>query len=365
MLVASHLTGYSAVRGFTVAAAAPSIAMEETSFTVSGRGWGHGIGMSQWGAYGLAKQGSSYKTILKHVALESYLRGVVPYEVSASWPAESLKAQACAARSYAERARRVATGQWDLYCDVRSQAYGGMSREDSRTDAAIKATAGVVPSYAGEPIQAFYSSSSGGHTESIELAWETSPLPYLKGVDDPYDSNAPLHTWGPLQRTRAQLTASLGTAVKGSLQAIYRVERGTSPRIVKAAIIGSSGTSYLHGSTLRAKLGLNSAWATFKSMSISPAAADKVSIVGGQSLTLSGRVYPALASGATVKLYDNDDGSWGSRAVATVRGSQALTGGYTATYSTYSITLKPKQTTRYYFLSGSAKSPTTTVTVGE
>ncbi len=475
----ANLTGYSAVRELTVAAADPALATQASSFTITGRGWGHGIGMSQWGAYGLAKHGSGYKSILQHyysgvgfttvrnstvrvllqsglqavkltcssdftvrgsaaavtirggktatttyvggkyrvvaggfsrdftaavtfaptkgrlnvltatdlkqagqhrgtirvvasgtslmminhVALESYLRGVVPHEVSPSWPVASLKAQACAARSYAERARRAASGQWDLYCDVRSQAYGGTSWENATTDAAIKATAGVVPSYGGEPIQAFYFSSSGGHTENIELAWETSPLPYLKGVDDPYDSYATLHTWGPLKRTSAQLTASLGTAVKGFLRAIYRVEAGASPRIVKAAIIGSEGTTFMHGSTLRAKIGLNSAWATFKSMSISPAAADKVAISGGQSVALSGRVYPALASGATVKLFYSRDGAWRSRSVATVRHSQDLSGGYTAKYSSYSVTLAPTQTTQCYFLSGAAKSPTTTITV--
>jgi len=247
-------------------------------------------------------------------------------------------------------------------CDVRSQAYGGTSWEDPRTDAAIKATSGIVPSYGGEPIQAFYFSSSGGHTENIELAWATSPLPYLKGVNDPYDSYAPLHTWGPLKRTSAQLTASLGTAVKGSLRAIYRVQAGTSPRIVKAAIIGSEGTTFMHGNTLREKLGLYSAWATFKSMSISPAAADEVTIAGGESVTLSGRVYPALAAGATVKLYGHD-GAWHSRKVATVRHSQKLSGGFTARYSSYRVTLTPTQTTRYYFLSGVAKSPATTITV--
>ena len=474
---ASNLTGLSAIRDLRVTAAA-RLTAEQTSFTITGRGWGHGIGMSQWGAYGLAKHGSSYKTILKHyytgiafatvtnptvrvrlrsglqavkltcpadftvqgsaaavtipggttatttyvdgkyrvvagefskdftaavtfaptqgqlhlltatdmqqtgphrgkirvvrsgtslmminhVALESYLRGVVPHEVSASWPTESLKAQACAARSYAEQARRAATGQWDLYCDVRSQAYIGTSREDPRTDAAIKATAGVVPSYGGDPIHAFYFSCSGGHTENIELAWETSPLPYLKGVEDPYDSYATLHTWGPISRTPAQLTASLGTAVKGSLRAIYRVERGASSRIVKAAIIGSGGTTFMHGSALRVKLGLNSAWATFKSMSISPAAADKAAIASGESVTLSGHVYPALASGAIVKLYYNHDGTWRSRSVTTVRHSQNLSDGYAAKYSSYSVTLAPTQTTRYYFLSGAAKSPTTTIT---
>ena len=186
----------------------------------------------------------------------------------------------------------------------------------------MKATAGVVPSYGGEAIAAFYFSSSGGHTENIELAWETSALPYLKGVEDPYDFYATFHKWGPLRRTAAQLESALGAAVKGSLRAIYPVRRGSSPRIVKAAIMGTSGTSFLHGSELRSKLGLRSSWATFKSVSISPAAHDKASVSLGGGLTLKGRIYPALAAGATVKLHFFYDGRWRSRNVATARATE-------------------------------------------
>ena len=35
-------------------------------FVISGRGWGHGVGMCQYGAYGLAKMGLKYDEILKH-----------------------------------------------------------------------------------------------------------------------------------------------------------------------------------------------------------------------------------------------------------------------------------------------------------
>ena len=76
--------------------------------------------------------------MVNHVAMEAYLRGVVPHEVSASWPTEALKAQACAARADAERARRAAGGSFDLYCDVRSQVYSGIAREDLRTDVQLK-----------------------------------------------------------------------------------------------------------------------------------------------------------------------------------------------------------------------------------
>ncbi len=37
-----------------------------TSYTFTGRGWGHGVGMCQYGAYGLAKMGVKYDAIVKH-----------------------------------------------------------------------------------------------------------------------------------------------------------------------------------------------------------------------------------------------------------------------------------------------------------
>ncbi len=53
-------------------AATPAVARStQYTFTLTGRGWGHGVGMSQWGAYGYAKHGWKYKAILKH-----YYRGI-------------------------------------------------------------------------------------------------------------------------------------------------------------------------------------------------------------------------------------------------------------------------------------------------
>jgi len=41
------------------------------SFRFFGSGWGHGLGMSQWGAQGMALNGANYEQILKH-----YYRGI-------------------------------------------------------------------------------------------------------------------------------------------------------------------------------------------------------------------------------------------------------------------------------------------------
>ena len=135
------------------------------------------------------------------------------------------------------------------------------------------------------------------------------------------------------------------------------------PQMVKAAVIGSGGTRYVDGSSLRTKLGLNSSWAIFRSMGISPAARDAVSIVAGSRVTLTGRTYPALSAGATVTLNFFYDGRWRSRSVPTERKVESLPDGYKARYSQYTASVSPKQTTRYYFSSGKAKSPVTTITV--
>lgn len=302
--------------------------------------------------------------MVNKLPLESYLYGVVPSEMPYSWPAEALKAQACAARAYAQRSRN-ASDSWDVYCTTRDQVYRGKSGEHSESNAAIKATAGIVPTYNGAVISAFFFSTSGGHTENIENSWQTSAVPYLKGVSDPYDTASPYHIWpSPIRESAGTVGSDLGsTFVQGTLRGVYVVKRGVSPRIVKAAVIGTSGVTFIHGSILRAKLGLRDSWAYFKSMSISPAPADKPSITAGELLELKGRIYPALASGTTVTLHYYNNGAWHSRSVATTRHTQDLGSGYTAKYSTYTTSVSPSQTTQYYFSSGKAKTATVTVTV--
>jgi len=153
---------------------------------------------------------SSGLCVINTLPVESYLRGVVPLEMSSSWPLEALKAQAVAARTYAVRSIS-SSGLFDLYSDTRSQAYGGAGREAATTNAAVTGTAGVIATYGGQPIAAFYFSTSGGHTENIENVWNTAPLPYLKGVDDPYDTLSPYHVW-PDNPIRKSATSAVPAA---------------------------------------------------------------------------------------------------------------------------------------------------------
>lgn len=141
--------------------------------------------------------------------MESYLRGVVPREMPASWPAAALQVQAVAARTYAARWRATygATHAWDICDSTACQVFAGTTthpvaggavpQEASASSAAVAATAGQVRSAGGMLIDAEFSSSNGGWTVD-------GGVPWLDAHADPWDGVAggSLHTW------QATVTAS-------------------------------------------------------------------------------------------------------------------------------------------------------------
>ena len=200
------------------------------------------------------------------VDIESYLRGVVAKESPSSWPLEALKAQAVAARSYALTTGIGGNG-FDAYDDTRSQVYGGVAGETARTDQAVAATANQVVLFQGKVAETYFFSTSGGHTENNENSFlGGTPLPYLRGVPDPNEAKAgsTYHRW-VRKFSRSSMQAELGSLVKGRLRRVQIVKRGVSPRIVRAKVVGSGGTTTTTGPELRSRLGLPDTWATFKS----------------------------------------------------------------------------------------------------
>jgi len=199
---------------------------------------------------------------INQVDLEDYVRGVVAGESPAHWPAEALRAQAVAARTYAITTSKGGAG-FDQYADTRSQVYNGISGERATTNAAVDATRGRVVTYKAKPVVTFYFSTSGGRTENIENAFVGAPRkPWLKSVEDPYDELSPHHDW-VVQLSLAEARRRLGGLVKGSLRRIRVLKRGRSPRVVRARIVGTRGTSHTTGPVLGARLGLRATWARF------------------------------------------------------------------------------------------------------
>ena len=340
------------------------------TLSVTGRGWGHGIGMSQWGAYGFAQRGAGYRDILAHyyrgtelgtsggatmrvlvvesagrvsvgsdaafrladgsgatrelepgrytlgralelgdetlspplrltargsplvvngvryrgtvtilrqqgklnaintVGLEPYLRGVVPREVPRTWPAEALKAQAVAARSYALATRKPA-GPFDAYADVRSQVYGGIDAEAAETTAAVQATAGEVLLYAGKVATTYFFSTSGGKTVDVSEAWPGSQqVPYLVSVEDPYDGASPHHTWGPVAVGSNQLRTALKLR---SAPVDARLRVGPSGRVTHLVLTLADGNeATVPASVVRSALELRSTWFRVGLLSLQP-----------------------------------------------------------------------------------------------
>ncbi len=257
------------------------------TLVIAGAGDGHGVGMSQDGAYGYAEHGYSSQAILAHyytgttigqapagavvrvligatvhkIPLERYVRGVVSAEVPAEWPLAALEAQAIASRTYALTAH-AGGSRFDVYSDTRSQVYRGRAAETAQTNAAVAATAGQIVIYAGRPAITYFFASSGGMTEDVQNAWPGSePQPWLRGVSDPYDTGAAAH-W-KLSMSFATAAARLRGLVKGAFRGIEVLERGYSPRILTAAILGSAGTTRVSGAELAERLGLQDTWAYF------------------------------------------------------------------------------------------------------
>jgi stage II sporulation protein D len=349
---------------FVLAAALLAPATAQASWTIEGRGFGHGVGLSQYGAYGFAQNGRGYQEILGHyyrdttlgkaagrrirvllgssersiaftgarracgkrisrggrysfgaegrgvvlrdragaaikacgargkagagvriagfgayrgsllarndggslqiinaVGAQGYVKGVVANEMPSSWPAQALRAQAVVARSYGLATAR--SGPFDHYADTRSQVYRGKASETEATNRAVSATANEVVEYRGEPAATFFFSSSGGQTESSEFGFAGGDsIAYLRSVEDPFDDASPEHQWTE-RLSDEQMESELTGLFAGRLERIEVLERGDSPRIVRARVVGSADSTAITGATLRARLELRSTWARF------------------------------------------------------------------------------------------------------
>jgi stage II sporulation protein D len=237
-------------------------------------------------------------TAINELDMDSYLRGVVAGEMPSSWPLEALKAQAVAARTYALATRKT-DGAFDQYPDTRSQVYRGVTGESVRSDAAVRDTAGRIVTYGGVPAVTYYFSTSGGHTENVEYSFVGSlSKPWLVGVPDPYDTQSPYHRW-TLRLSAATLDRALGAP--GSFKRLKVLQRGVSPRVVRARVVGTRGSRTVTGPQVRAALNLRDTWFTHyrvaSSTSRTPKAARTASLgPAPPRRVLSGRFQPAPKS---------------------------------------------------------------------
>jgi SpoIID/LytB domain protein len=237
----------------------------------------YAYGQLEFGSYQSGSCGSGYcLRLVAILPMQKYIYGLG--EVPSSWPQAVLRSQAIAGRTYAfEKIQRLGQNRTPCACavydSVIDQAYiGDSKRTGSGTywkdwKQAVDETKGEVILHKGDPIQALYSSSSGGHTENNENVWGGTPLPYLRGVPDgPDDVSAnPNHSWR-LRMTWNEFEKELQTSYGiGNLER-FRILKplGVSGRVtvVKSPdrggvkIVGSRNTYRESGWDMRSVLSL-------------------------------------------------------------------------------------------------------------
>ena len=148
---------------------------------------------SYYGGFRYTRIGGGNLTVVNMVPLELYVRGIVPYEMSNSWPLEALKAQALCARTYAVRNAGLSkhrSSGFDLCTTTCCQVYRGTGSANAHSDSAVIETAGEFVMYGDSYAETYYFSSSGGATEDVRNVWNPNGnLPYLLGVYDPYETS--------------------------------------------------------------------------------------------------------------------------------------------------------------------------------
>lgn len=201
-------------------------------------------------------------TAINVIGLEDYLYGVVPSEIVSSWPKESLKAQAVAARSFAifntYSSNKYPNEAYQLCDTVTSQAYKGFTGETATCNEAVKETYNQVLYYDDKVIPAYFFSTSGGHTEDSQNVW-SGTVAYLKGMPDLYETQPAIQPW--LQAITASEIEAILTKNKiniGNVVDVQVTSYSSGGRAMSLNIIGTAGSHELHKETMRSWLGLKS-----------------------------------------------------------------------------------------------------------
>ncbi len=216
--------------------------------------------------------------VVNRINLETYVAGVVSGEVSPKWPLEALKAQAVAARTYVlYKQMENQERPFDVFASVQDQVYHGHAARQESVLRAITETKGHVVTYDRRPIYAAYSSTAAGPTEDALYVWALD-LPYLKGVDCPFDDQAPRYNWRAaftFEYLEHQLRKE-GYPV-GTVATLTPYTFTPSGRVDRVRLLHSLGEIILRGQDLRRIVGYSKIFST--NFSITSMGA-KVEVVG-------------------------------------------------------------------------------------
>ncbi len=173
--------------------------------------------------------------VIANIFIETYLYGVLPYEMGNSAHIEALKAQAVAARTYTLKKMQSRSGSlYDVVDTTNDQVYRGTPSGNANCKAAVDGTKGIVVTNGGGLTGTYYTASNGGQTESSKNIWGGSGYEYLSVKDDPFDLANP----DSVKKTATVYGDGTSGSQNASLMALL-----TSKAAAKVKSMGYQGTT--------------------------------------------------------------------------------------------------------------------------
>ena len=202
-------------------------------------------------------QGKTFR-LVEYTDLEDYLLGVLPYEMSYSWPLEALKAQAVAARTFTlMQIQNNKKTDFDLYNDVRSQMYKGSGKVYDSVRQAVEGTRGQVLTYKGDLFNTYYHANCGGGTDDAKI-WTGSSAPTVKpltGASCSTDSHSKSYSWQATVPSKSINSFINKNGLAGSVSKIKVAQRTDTKRAVTLQFTTSKGSKTLSCAKFRLAVG--------------------------------------------------------------------------------------------------------------
>jgi len=234
----------------------------------SGRLSTHFRGERYYGGFRFERRVNNALTVVNIINVEDYIRGVVPYEMSSSWPLEALKAQAICARTYAIRTLNKHNSHGiDLCAEMCCQVYRGRRAATARTNQAVDETRAMYVVHNGVLAETLYASSHGGGSENNENIWQGTPRPYLRGVVDNYEDRVAHRiannnwTFTISQAAVTQRVRNAGHPNASTIVSMHVSQYSPTGNVVSVVMRDSNGRSY----TFSRRAGLQAAFGAIRS----------------------------------------------------------------------------------------------------
>ncbi len=198
--------------------------------------------------------------LVEHAPLETYLYGVLPYEMSYSWPLEALKAQAVAARTYTLKTlENVKNQNFDVFSDVRSQMYKGGGKQYDSVKKAVDETRGEVLTYEDKLFYTYYHANCGGGTDDVR-SWNpgASSIKPLSGASCKTDSHSKSYKW-QMNVSRAKVeNYAKSVGLSGTLKSIKIARKTDTGRATNLTLRTSKGSKTVPCGKFRLATGIRS-----------------------------------------------------------------------------------------------------------